>query len=332
MKPVYFPQTYLPPAVADALQALFPSVVVYQPVAGRLPDEMRPLAEKGFLEVMAPPPGDEADFDRLMQEFEQWGRLHQGGAGLRTVILHGRSFSETSPADGSPAEIVSAIRRRLAPEPPSRDNEVALMARAFLHLAQTADQQGFQMAGDLARYEKARTRLCDVLKGAADSDGSEFGSGGMTPLAGSWEDRPDLRLVAWTRLFSRHPYPSPVFVTHSHAVIRQLAAKVSGRVRLGFAELAPALQRLDYKNPPPAGGIMPQLDVLAAARLYGPEVLNASANKKSMEESSAEPCVHLWPEIHPRRFFDLALSPGQSAPNPPPTQSPWRNTVVVQMP
>src|SRR5512143_3966227 len=126
MKPVYFPYTYISPSMAHSLRAVFPSIAVYQPVAGRLPDEMRLLAEEGFLEVMTPPPGDEEDFDRLMRDYQQWGSLHQGGAGLKTAMLSGRPFSGPISADGSPAEIVSAIRRWLAPEAGLTDSGATL--------------------------------------------------------------------------------------------------------------------------------------------------------------------------------------------------------------
>ena len=328
VKPVYFPHTYLSPSVADALGALFPSVAVYQPVAGRLPDEMRPLAEKGFLEVVAPPPGDEASFDRLMRDFQQWGRLHQGGAGLKTLILHGRHLSEAISADGSPPEIVSEIKRRIAPEPGSRGSEAALMARAFLHLAQAADWQDFQIASDLARYEEARGRLLDALKGGVDPAGPEFGLWGRSGRDDNREDRLELRMVAWAQLFSSHPYPSPVFVTHSQAVIRHLAENVPGRLRLSLAGLSCVVQRLAHEKRPPAGDIMAQLVTLADAPLSGPDLLNDDTEEKPTAGRSS---VHLWPDIPPCRFFGHSLAMGSTEPDLPPPQPNWRNTWVVQV-
>jgi hypothetical protein len=331
MKPIYFPYTYLPPSVAHSLRAVFPSVAVYQPVAGCLPDEMQALAEKGVLEVVAPPPGDEADFDRLMRDFQQWGCLHQGGAGLKTLMLQDLLFSQPISPDGSPAEIISEIKRRLAPEPAARDSEPALMARAFLYLAQTADRQEFQIANDLARYEEARGRLLDALKGPKDPAGPEFGLWAGSDRNDDREDRLELRMAAWARLFSSHPYPSPVFITQSQAVIRRLRENVPGCLRLSFAQLPRTLQQVAREERPPAGDLMTQLAALAAAPLSRLNPLNDAAEEKSARDGTEEPRFHLWLEIPPHRFFAHPRAAGLTEPHPPPPQSTWRHTVIVQM-
>lgn len=335
MKPVYFPYTYISPSVAHSLRAYFPSVAVYQPVADRLPDGMRPLAEEGFLEVMAPPPGDGEDFDRLMRDFQQWASLHREGAGLQTAILHGRPFGEPISGDGSPAEIVSEIRagikRRLAPEPASQERGATLAARVFLHLAQEADRLNHQIGSDLAHYEKAQARLFDALTGRADTARSEFGFRGRADRDNTGEDRLDLRTAAWARLFSSHPYPSPVFVTHGQAVIRRLAESEPGRLRISFAGLSHALQSLAGEKQRAAGDIMSQLAALAAAPLSRPDLPHDDAEEEPAGDRAKEPCVHLWPQIPPRRFFGRMLGTGPMESSLPPPQFPWQNTLVVQM-
>jgi len=331
MKPVYFPYTYLSPSVAHSLRALFPSVAVYQPVADRLPDEMRPLAREGFLEVMAPPLGGEEDFDAFTRDFQQWANLHQGGVGLKTAILHGRLFSEPISGDGSPAEIVSEIRRRLAPEPASKDSETTLTARVFLHLAQAGDQLGHQIGCELERYEKAQARLFDALKGQAGPARSESGICGRADPDDNGEVRLDLRMAAWALLFSSHPYPSPVFVTHSQAVIRYLAENVPGRLRISVERLCHALQSLACEKQLLARDLMSQLVALAEAPLSLSGLPNDDAEEKPAGESAKEPCVHLWPQIPPRRFFGLMLGKGPTESSLPPPQFPWRNTLVVQV-
>jgi hypothetical protein len=335
MKPVYFPYTYVSPSVARALRAYFPSVAVYQPVAGRLPDEMRPLAQDGFLEVISPPPGDEEDFDRFIRDLQQWGRLHQGGAGLMAAILHGRSPSEPISGDGSPAaiasEIRSGMRRRLAPERAPQDGKAILRSRLVLHLAQAADQQDLQIADGLADYEQARGRLFDSLTGREDPAESEFGLRGGTDPFGSAEDRLDLRMDAWARLFSIYPYPSPVFVTHARAVIRHLAENVPGRLRVGFTGLPQALQKLAGEMRPPARDLMSQLAALAAAPLAPSMVPNDDTEESTGRDRADEPCLHLWPGIPPLRFFNSDPAAGPMESNPAPFQSTWRNTLVVQI-
>jgi hypothetical protein len=331
MKAVYFPYTYLSPSVTHSLRALFPSVAVYQPVADRLPDEMRPLAEEGFLEVMAPPPGDEEDFDRLIREFQQWSNLHQGGAGLKTAVLHGRPISGPTSGDGTPAEIVSEIRRRLAPEPAANDSDTTLTARVFLHLAQTVDQLGQQIGRVIARHEKAHARLFDALKGQTDPAPAESGTWGRVDRDDGGDGRLSLRMTAWARLFSSHPYPSPVFVTRGQAVIRHLAEKVPGRLKLGLAGLSPARSSLAIEKQQPASDLMSQLVALADAPLSLSDLPNDGGEEKDVGDCAEELCVHLWPQISPCRLFGRTLALGATESNLPQPQFTWRNTLVVQV-
>jgi hypothetical protein len=331
MKPVYFPYTYLHPSVAESLRALFSSMAVYQPVADRLPDEMRSLAEEGFLEVIAPPPGDEEDFDGLMRDFQHWADLHQGGAGLKTALLHERPFSGPIGGNGSPAEIVTEIRRRLAPKTASKNSEATLTARVFLQLAQAADQLGHQISSDLARFEKAQARLFHALKGDADPSGAESGLWRRADRDDNGEDRLDLRTAAWARLFSCHPYPSPVFVTPGQAVIHHLAENVPGRLQISVGGLSPALQDLTCDKRLPAGNIMSQLLALAAAPLSLLDLLHDDAEEEPEGGRAQAPCVHLWPQIPPRRFIGPPLGKGPTESSLLPSQSPWRNTLVVQI-
>jgi hypothetical protein len=152
------------------------------------------------------------------------------------------------------------------------------------------------------------------------------------PRDDNWEDRLDLRMAAWSRLFSNYPYPSPVFVTHGQAVLRRLAGDVPGRLRFSFSDLSHAFQRLACENRPPAGDIMSQLAALAAAPLSLPGLSKDDAEGQPTEDRAEEPCVHLWLEIPPRCFFGRTLATGPTESKLPPLQSTWRNTLVVQMP
>ncbi|MGE5256555.1 MAG: hypothetical protein ACM3KE_07785 [Hyphomicrobiales bacterium] len=283
------------------------------------------------MEVIAPPPVGEEGIDVLMRDLRQWAELHQGGVGLRTAILHGRPFSGSIGGDGSPAEIVSEIRRRLAPEPASKDCEPTLTARVFLHLAQAGDQLGHQIGSELARYEKAQVRLFDALKGQPDPDRSESSSWRRADIKDHGEDRLDLRMAAWARLFSSYPYSSPVFVTHGQAVIRYLAENVPGRLRIRVGGLSHALRSLACEKQLPARDLMSQLVALADAPLSLSGLPNDDAEEKPEGEGDKEPCVHLWSQVPPRRFFSLALGKGPAESSLPPPQFPWRNTLVVQV-
>lgn len=330
MKPVYFPHTYLTPSVTDSLRKRFPCVAVYQPTAGRLPDEMRALAETGFVEVVAPAPGDEDDFDRLIRDFQDWGRTHQGGAGLESALLHGRPFGGAASADDCPSEIASQLRRRLSPETAAREVDAALTARVFLQLAQAADQQRHQLAVDLARFDEAQAQLFDALKGGSDRAASEFGLPQAFIRGDDGEDRLERRLVCWARLFLSVPYPSPVFVTHSPPLIRHLAETVQGRLRVTLEGLSRAAGKTFFGQPPPADDIVSQLAALGAGLLSLPDPAVDEAQGASAASRSEEACVHVWPEVPPISFFSRLLPAYDPGYGQPLSQAVWRHTIVVQ--
>jgi len=329
MKPVYFPHTYLTPSAMAALRKLFDSVAVYQPAAGRVPEEMQAWVAGGFLEVVAPAPGDEDDFDRLIRDFQDWGRLHRFGAGFEAALLHGHSFWGPAGADGSTCEIASQLRRRVTPETAAGEADVCLAARVFLQLAQTADRQRHQIAGDLARFEEARARLFAALKGEADPAASEFEPSKGPATEDDEDDRLALRTVAWARLFLNHPYPSPVFVTHSPDLVRHLAETVQGCLRVSREGLYRAAGRTFFGPPSPADDILSHLSDLAAGA-FSVQDLAVDDAEEELPGRAAEAAFFVWPELPPFGFFNRLLPTSAPGIAQPPPEGPWRHTVVVQ--
>jgi len=325
MKPVYFPYTYMAPFEADSLRALFPAMAIYQPAAGRMPEEMQALVENGFLEVVEPAAGDEVEFDRLIRDFHSWGRVHRDGSGLEAALLSGLSFWGPAGAGESTSEISSQIKRRLSPETPARAGDAALAARVFLQLAQTAEVQRRQLADELARYDRARAQLFSALTGEEDPAAVGFDPAQPSPQDDGAEDRLKPRMIAWARLFLSRPYPSPVFVTHSPALLRHLCETLPGCRRVGLCGLSQAAGR-------PADDIVSQLAGLAAGRLSLPVRPIDGAGVESAERGIEEPWVHLWPEINPIDFFSRLLPAGTPGACLPPAPVEWRHTLVVQVP
>ena len=330
MKPVYFPHTYLAPSAAVALRDLFASVAVYQPAAGRLPEDMQALVADGFLEVVAPAPGDADDFDRLIRDFQDWGRMHRHGAGFEAALLHGHSFWGPAGADGSTYEIASRLRRRVTAETAAGKADAGLAARVFLQLAQAADRQRHQIEDDLARFDKAQAQLFDALKGEADPTASEFVQSKAAAIEHDGDDHLELRTVAWARLFLNDPYPSPVFVTHSPGLIRHLAETVQGCLRVSRAGLCSAAGKTFSGQPPAADGIMSHLSALAAGAFSVQDLPVNDAEEESSESPAGEACVYLWPELPPSGFFNRLLPAPAPGCGPPP-QAPWRHTIIVQL-
>jgi hypothetical protein len=323
LKPVYFPHTYLSPATAAAVQACFASAVAYQPVAGRLPEDMRRLAQSGFLDIVAPPTDDDRHIDLLIRELEQWGRLHRGGAGLQAAALFGRGGWDPMSNEPAPAAIASEIKRRCAPPVPAAGSEGPLrLARVFLHLAQQADLQALHVQQDLERFEKGHAELVEALTGERDhaAEGLGWSEGHGADPPGDRLARH--RMVAWARLYLHHPYRTPVFITASAEAIELLA------------ERYPDMRRITLPGEPrtaPAADPMARLEILASGRAAAAEPLFEDPAAVHSEDRTYAAAIHLVPDRPPLRVFaELAAARGEGTATPVAAEG-WRHTVIVRL-
>ena len=67
MKPIFFPFTYVSDSVAQALTACFGQFIVYQPLAGKIPEQMRPWVEKGILDIRVPVTEDQKELEAAVR-------------------------------------------------------------------------------------------------------------------------------------------------------------------------------------------------------------------------------------------------------------------------
>jgi hypothetical protein len=322
MKPVYFPNTYLSPAVAEAIQANFASVVAYQPVGGRLPEDMRRLAQRGFLDIVAPPSDDDHQVELLTREFEQWGRLHHGGAGLHSAAHFGRFGADPLSNDHAPAVLVSEIKRRCALTPAPGQEGPFMLARVFLHLAQQADLQAHQLKENLERFEKGHAELFETLTGETARPAEGCGWAGGHGYEPSGDRLLKQRIEAWARLFLRHPYPTPVFISANAEAIDLLA------------ERHPDMRRIilsDVRQTPPATDLMSRLEILASGRAPAGEPLFEDKESVHPEDRAGAAVIHLVPDLSPLRLFaGLAASGGGGTETPAAAES-WRHTLIVRL-
>jgi hypothetical protein len=323
LKPVYFPNTYLSPAVAAAIQACFISVVAYQPVGGRLSEDMRRLVQRGFLDIVAPPSDDDAQLELLTREFEQWGRLHHGGAGLHSAALFDRSGADPLSNDPAPAIIASEIKRRCAPTSASgQEGRPLMLARVFLHLAQQADLQAHQLRQDLERFEKSHAELFEALTGETAHPAEGRGWAGAHAFEPSGDRLFRHRIDAWARLFLRHPYPSPVFITASAEAIDLLGGRY------------PAMHRIclsDVCRTAPAAGLMSCLEILASGRAPAAVPLFDDTEGLHPDDRAGAAVIHLVPDLPPLRLFaGLTASGGEGTETANVAES-WRHTVIVRL-
>ena len=319
IKPIYFPHTYLPPGTAAAIRSVFTSVVGYLPVASRRTPDMQELVESGFLEIVAPAPGDEERLDRVLQEFDRWGRLQQGGAGLLALFLSNRLGSDPLMADGTTAQIASEIRRR--PSDAAAATQEALMRSAvFLQLAHQADRQSDQVHAALQRCGQAHAELLDALAG----EGARLSPASVAPPAGPPVPERDSflehRVRAWSRLFLQRPHAGPVFVTARPEVVGLLAEKFPLLRRIGRSALDPTA--CAGSAPPAAGDLMARLEMLASLPL--PDASSAD------EDPNDDPSIYALPDVSPLRMF-ARLAESEEAPDASAAAPNWRHTLVVEL-
>ncbi len=320
-KPIYFPHTYISPATAAAIRSVFTAVAGYRPGAGRRTPDLQELAEAGFLEIVALAPDDEERLDRVLQEFERWGRMLQGGAGLLSVFSSNRPGSDPLTADGTAAQIASEIRRRAAGAPPAAQ-EALMRSAAFLQLAHEADRQRCEVSAELQRCARVHAELLDALAGedAWPRPGAVAPPDGFPAPEGN--SLLEQRVRAWARLFLQRPCAGPVFVTSSPEVVDLLAQKFPSLRRINRSALERTACPSAVPGSPDAGDFMTRLEMLASRPLpdAGP----------SDEGADDDPLVYAVPDVSPLRLF-TCLAEGGEAPEAGAAAT-WRHTVVVEVP
>jgi hypothetical protein len=316
VRPIYFPQTFLPPAALKSLQPLFQSVTVLQPAAGGLPDEMQPFAESGFLKVLCA--GTGSGCEDLLRDFHGWGDRHHGGIGVAAAWRQGRLAADAFGGEGSPFEIAAAIRRGSGAAEPAAAADPLRDATLFLQLAQTADRQQYQISRALHACDLEHHRLFDSLRGetgpqAADVQGGQPGCADHMPE----------RMAAWARVFLSRPTPATtVFVSHHPGALEWLRERSPEPLRVALAAL-PEMLRASPAGTAPGGADTAALLSALDGRPLNPEAYQFPPDPRL-------PAVSIWPETPPLVFIARLLRSDVE----PTAQGPGsgRHTFVVQMP
>ena len=198
MTPLLFPYTHLTAEMAALAARLLPHLTVYQPVSGRLPDDLQPWISNGFLKISVPVPDDEETVIAAADEYQVWAQQFQHGKNIKT-ILPGAAPRPPFFDDSSPAQLLAELKGGHTDA--GADAPRFFNARLFLCLAQHLDQHREELRRQLNQVDADSNALLEELKPAdALEPFSELKPSGASP-----KDASDFmlseRLNAWTQLF-----------------------------------------------------------------------------------------------------------------------------------
>lgn len=218
MKPIYFPFTYIPESVANALFQFLGSIIIFQPVAQSQPDTLNRLAQEGITEIRAPFTEDDERLVRCLEEFKEWGRLHHGEEmSLKEFFEEG--FSRQAFTAQIRADILQG-RKETAPEP-----DALFLSRLFLLMAQDLDWQQKNINEELASTMDDEVHLYSGMTG----ENRPFDPVEKNLLKDDFGAYMTCsRISAWCRLMAETPMDSVFLVTDSRSVVEEVTDKVAG--------------------------------------------------------------------------------------------------------
>ena len=248
MKPICFPSTYVSDSVAQALTACFGQFIVYQPLSGKIPDQMRPWVEKGIMDIRVPEIKDQKELEAVVKNYLSWADLHFDGSGLKFPFL--KTWTDAIPFFNatSTSQVVADIRMQVSGKPAAKAPEPLLAARLFLYFAQEFDRQNQEVVQDLKRHRQQETELLRQLKMEDDTLSAGFHLE-ETLIPDDFADYMIAdRLEAWTRILLTDTDISGIYITQIPAVFQYLLDKTPTAEKL-----------VDLEGIPNCTDLMPEL-------------------------------------------------------------------------
>jgi hypothetical protein len=244
MKPIYFPFTYVPQSVAQALAACFQRFIVYQPSGKKVPDEMQPWVAANVMEVRIPDQTDDQAIEKVVKDFRSFASLHYDSKNLKTAAFFGQHgipfFNETSTS-----RIVTDLKKEGSSDSTEMGSDPQFWARVFLGFAQDFDRQGDELNQGLGVHEQQSFELLKALKGETEIDSAAIPLGAESEVDDPGEYMALARLQAWALLFQKDAVGSGLFVTSSKSVFNQLMAKLPATEEIVQSAGLPAVEIKD---------------------------------------------------------------------------------------
>jgi hypothetical protein len=245
MKPIYFPFTYVPQWVAQALAAGFKQFVVYQPSGRKLPSTMQSWIEANVMEVRVPVQTEDDALARIAKEFQAFVSLHDDSKNLKTTVFRGRQGTIPCFGESAVSKIISDLKKSSRTASAEADFDPLFRAQVFLDFAQEFDRQSDELNRDLGFNERLSRQLLKEINGEKE-DGLP-----ATPLNAEIriEDPAEYmaqdRLRAWLRLFMIDPVDSGLFMTSSPAIFNHLIENLPAALKVIQSESLPVIDPKD---------------------------------------------------------------------------------------
>ena len=220
MKVIFFPFTYINKTVAEALNAYFGQISVYQPSSIDYPVVMN---DTDFIDIRTPVTGNENIIKRIIQDFKAWGDIHHNDE-MEIIKFTGSTIPFFD--DNSINQIKTDIKKGLS-NPAEMEEDPVLNARVFLHFAQEFDKQHDEINQELFLCEELEHKFISDLMGTDKNNAIKNKVKEFVP-DNSDDFMMKQRINAWSRLFMHEQECAPLFITTSRQAIEYLMDKTGG--------------------------------------------------------------------------------------------------------
>jgi hypothetical protein len=326
--PIYFPFTYVPQGVAQALAACFQRFIVYQPSGQKVPDEMQPWVDANLMEVRVPGQTDDQAIEKVVKDFRSFARLHNDSRNLKTAAFWGQHSATPFFSETSTSRIVSNLMKGESSDSAETGSDPLFCARVFLGFAQDFDHQGDELKQRLGVHAQQSFELLKTLKGETEIDSAAIPLGAESKIDDPGEYMTLARLQAWALLFQKDPVGSGLFVTSSKSVFNQLMAKLPAFEKILQSAGLPAVEIKDKAFNSWQDSFLKHLTRLVETDWSASKDIGADLPLHSGGGTNVILTLYLVPGHTPWDFFAQHLEVRPSLKKRPNQKAKFKNTLV----
>ena len=328
MKPIYFPFTYVPQGVAQALAACFQGFIVYQPSGKKVPGEMQPWVDANLVEVRVPDQTDDQAIEKVVKDFRSFASLHNDSGNLKTAAFLGQHSAVPFFNETSTSRIVSDLKKGVSTDSAERGSDPLFWARVFLGFAQDFDRQGAELNRGLGVHARQSCALLKTLKGETEIDSGANPLGAESKVDDPGEYMALARLQSWALLFQNDPVGSGLFVTSSKSVFNQLTAKLPAFEKILQSAGLPAVEIKDRTFNAWRDSFLKHLNRLAETHWSESNDTGIDLSFDSLGGTNVRFTLYLVPGQIPWDFFAQYLEARQLPEKQPDQKAKFKNTLV----